>query len=232
MYKSQDQPTYDQQKLEKQMEDREVIDALRMGDEPSFILLVDRYHNSLLRIAMLYVHDRALADEIVQETWMSVLQGVKGFEGRSSVKTWIFRILKNIAMTRWKKENRSIPFSMLQDPEISDDEPSVDPERFLPSDHPDYPGGWAIPPKAWNLAPEEHLLAQEIKQCIQKSIAALPHNQQMVITMRDIVGWTSEEVCNVLQLSETNQRVLLHRARSKVRWALEKYFSGETPHAF
>lgn len=231
MYKDQDHATFDQQKLEKQREEREVIDALRKGNESSFILLVDRYHNSLLRIAILYVHDHALAEEIVQETWMSVLKGVKGFEGRSSLKTWIFKILNNIARTRWERENRSIPFSMLDDPEISGDEPSVDSERFLPSDHPDRPGGWAIPPKAWNLAPEEHLLAQEIKVCIQKTIDALPHNQQMVITMRDIEGWTSEEVCNVFQLSETNQRVLLHRARSKVRRALEKYFEGGTTDA-
>ncbi len=226
MSSDQDQRTLDQRELGEEPEDRQVIDALRMGDEASFIWLVDRYHNSMLRIAMLYVHDHRLAEEIVQETWLGVLRGIKGFEGRSSLRTWIFNILNNIARTTWKRENRSIPFSLLEDPEISDDEPLVASERFLPPDHPDRPGQWAIPPKAWNLTPEKHQLAQEVKRCIQQSIDALPHNQKLVITLRDIEGWTSSEVCNVFQLSETNQRVLVHRARSKVRRALEKYFEG------
>lgn len=214
------------------MDEQKVIEALRLGDEAAFIQLVDQYHASFLRIAMLYVHDRALAEEVAQETWIGVLKGIKRFNGQSSLKTWIFKILNNIARTRWKRENRSIPFSALEGNNADGGGSSVDSERFLPHDHPRWPGHWADPPKAWNIAPEDHLLAQEIRTCIQRSIGALPPNQRMVITLRDIEGWTSQDVCNAFQLSETNQRVLLHRARSRVRQALEKYFKTEISHDF
>ncbi len=211
--------------------EQELIDGLTRGDEASFLLLVEQYHRSMLRIAMLYVHDHILAEEIVQETWISVLQNIKGFQGRSSLKTWIFNILINIARRSWKRENRSIPFSLLQDAELADAEMSVDADRFFPADHPYKPGLWAIPPRAWDLPPEEYVLNHEIQVCIQKSIDELPQYQRFVITLRDIEGWTSEQVCSVLELSEANQRVLLHRARSKVRRALEKYFEGGTTDA-
>lgn len=231
MNEDQIDPKGPRQELEKQTDEQELVDGLISGNEVCFISLVEKYHHSMQRIAMLYVHDPILAEEIVQETWMGVLRRIKGFEGRSSLKTWIFNILINIAKSSWKREKRTIPFSLLEDAEISDRGPSVDPERFLPPNHPNWPGGWAIPPKAWDLAPEEHVLKREIELCIQESIDALPPSQRFVISLRDVEGWTSEEVCSVLALTGANQRVLLHRARSKVRRALEKYFEEGTTYA-
>ncbi len=167
---------------------------------------------SLLRVAQLYVSSRAVAEEVVQETWLGVLKGLERFEGRSSVKTWIFRILANQAKSRGKREGRIVPFSSLGG---EDDERAVDPERF------DTTGHWEAPPRA---VPEERLLAREARERIDAAIEALPPNQRAVITLRDVEGFGAEEACSVLGLSETNQRVLLHRARSKVRAALEEYF--------
>jgi len=202
-----------------------LLDALRAGDETAFMTLVDRYQSHLVRLALVYVSNRAVAEEVAQETWLGVLQGLKRFEGRSSLKTWIFRILMNCARTRAVRENRSIPFSAVWDATTEPFEPAVDPERFLPADHPRWPGHWAAPsrPRDWGETPETLLLAGETRAHIDRAIASLPPGQQEVITMRDINGWSSEEVCNALGISETNQRVLLHRARSKVRKALEQY---------
>ncbi len=158
MYPDQNLTQADQQELAEQLEEREVIDALGKRDEASFSWLMGRYQDSLLRRAMLYVHDHAIAEEIVQETWLGVVQGIRRFEGRSSLRTWIFKILSNIARKQWERESRSIPFSMLDNPECPGDEPLVDSERSLPSDHPDWPGHRAVPPNAWNLSPEGHLL--------------------------------------------------------------------------
>jgi RNA polymerase sigma-70 factor, ECF subfamily len=199
---------------------RRLIEALRNGDEAAFEQLIRMYHASLLRVARIYVSSRAVAEEVVQETWLGVLNGIGRFEGRSSLKTWIFRILTNTAKTRGVRESRSIPFSALQDPGGA--EPAVEPDRFRPSDDPVDPGGWVAPPAP---LPEQALLARETLAIIEGAIEALPPAQRAVITLRDVEGWSSEEVRNALEVSETNQRVLLHRARSKVRRALEEYVS-------
>ena len=156
----------------------------------------------------------------MQEAWLGVLKGLGRFEGRSSLKTWIFRILTNTAKTRAVREGRSIPFSAL----ASDDGESggVEPDRFL-GDDTRFPGHWALPPQRWDAAPEGRLLADETLELIEREIAKLPPNQAIVVTMRDVEGFDAEDVRNVLDISETNQRVLLHRARSKLRRALEEY---------
>ncbi|MBI1880870.1 MAG: sigma-70 family RNA polymerase sigma factor [Chloroflexi bacterium] len=206
--------------------DLELIEALRCGDETAFASLVDQYQASLVRLAIIYVSSQAVAEEVAQETWLGVLQGLDRFEGRSSLKTWIFRILTNRAKTRGQREARNVPFSDLVSVEIEADEPSVDPSRFNPPDHPNWPEHWgpADAPQSWDAIPEQQFLSQETKEHILKAIAALPPAQREVITLRDVEGWSSAEVCSVLSLSEANQRVLLHRARSRVRQALESYF--------
>jgi RNA polymerase sigma-70 factor (ECF subfamily) len=188
-----------------------VIEALRAGDEATFTRLVREHGASMLRVARLYVGSRAVAEEVVQEAWVGVLNGIGSFEGRSTLKTWIFRILTNIAKTRGQREGRTVPFSAL----APDDEPAVDPDRFRADGH------WASRPASWG--PEERLLGDETQAVIDAAIAELPPTQALVITMRDVEGFSSEETRNALEVSETNQRVLLHRARSKVRQALEDY---------
>jgi RNA polymerase sigma-70 factor, ECF subfamily len=205
-------------------EDAHVVEALKDGDEAAFAELVRRYHSSLLRVALVFVPSRAVAEEVVQETWLAVLQGIDRFEERSSLKTWVFRILTNVAKTRAERERRTLPFSALSNP-AAVPEPAVEPERFLDSEHARWPGHWASPPRRWG--PEERLLANETTAVAAAAIERLPANQRAVISLRDVEGWTSEEVCNALGLTETNQRVLLHRARAKVRRALEEYFDDE-----
>lgn len=202
--------------------EQELIAALRHGDEAAFVHLVERYQRTMLRVAALYVHTPAAAEDVVQETWIGMLRSLDRFEGRSSLKTWIFRILANRARSRAEREGRSIPFSALGGRE-DDDGPSVEPERFLPPDHERWPGHWSSLPQSWEGLPEQQLLASEVTELIKATIQTLPKAQQMVITLRDIEGWTSDEICAALEVSEGNQRVLLHRARSKVRQALEEY---------
>ena len=203
--------------------ERELVEALRRGDETAFLELVNKYQRSMVRIAMNYVSDSAVAEEVVQETWAGVLSGLGRFEGRSSLKTWIFRILTNRAKTRAERERRSIPISDLE-AEIGEDEPAVEPNRFLHADHPKWAHHWASFPLRWEFSAEDRVLSREVLSCIQQAMDGLSPSQRTVITLRDIEEWTSEEVCNIFSLSETNQRVLLHRARSKVRRALELYF--------
>ena len=198
-------------------DERQLVAALRAGDENAFRELIGRYHASLVRVARMYVPTRALAEEVAQETWLAVLEGIDRFEGRSSLKTWIFRILTNRAKTRGIREARSLPFSSL-----AGDDPAVPTDRFRdPEDG--WPGHWSAPPRAF---PEERLLAAETRQVIDDAIERLPETQRTVIRLRDVDGWSAEEVCNALTLSETNQRVLLHRARSAVRAALERYLEN------
>jgi RNA polymerase sigma-70 factor (ECF subfamily) len=201
--------------------DEELVDALRAGDEAAFAELVDRYQGSLVRLARMYVRDRSTAEEVAQETWLAVLNGIDRFEGRSSFKTWLFRILTNRAKTRGQREARSVPFSSIGDP----DDPAVDPDRFQSAAE-QHPGGWRVFPQPWEGDPEERLLASETRALILETIEQLPPNQRAVITLRDIEGFDAEETRNVLDLSDTNQRVLLHRARSKVRRALEQYLEA------
>jgi RNA polymerase sigma-70 factor, ECF subfamily len=204
-----------------------LIEKLRSGNEGAFVSLIDHYHTAMLRLAMAYVPVQSVAEEVVQEAWLGVLKGLQRFEGRSSLKTWIFRILTNCAKTRAVREGRSVPFSSLPDFDTDVAEPAVDPDRFLPADHPKAPGQWASFPSNWDDIPENRLVSQETFMRIEAAIQALPAHQRTVITLRDIDGWTAEETCNFLDISEANQRVLLHRARSKVRRALEQYFEEE-----
>jgi len=207
-------------------EDLRLVERLRSGDEAAFMSLVERYRPSMLRIARMYVPTPAVAEEVVQDAWLGVLRGLAGFEGRSSLRTWIFRILVNTAKSRGQREARSVPFSSLWAPGEAED-PSVDPGRFRPDDDPRWPGHWAAPPTRWDGVPEDRLLSAETLARIGEAIEALPPNQREVIRLRDVLGWSSAEVRNALDLSETNQRVLLHRARSKVRRALESYLAQE-----
>jgi RNA polymerase sigma-70 factor (ECF subfamily) len=206
-------------------DDRALLAAVRRGEEEAFGRLVDRYHPSLVRIATLFVRDYEVAEEVAQETWIGVLRGLDRFEERSSLRTWLFGILANQARRRGVRERRVIPFSALAQPPGERTEPAVPAERFLPPGG-EWAGHWAAPPAPWP-APEDALLAAEARRQIEAAIAALPPNQRAVITLRDIEGWDAADVCNVLQLSATNQRVLLHRARSRVRAALERYLGED-----
>jgi RNA polymerase sigma-70 factor, ECF subfamily len=199
-------------------DETKLIEALRAGDEDAFRELVRMYNSSLLRVARIYVPTQALAEEVVAETWLAVLEGLDRFEGRSTLKTWIFRILANRAKTRAVRERRTLPLSAFEPERIQ--EPALGPDRFREWDDPRWPGHWAVPPTPW---PEDRLLTGETRDKLAEAIDALPGTQRAVISLRDIEGWSAEEVCNALGLTETNQRVLLHRARAKVRKALEDY---------
>ena len=205
-------------------EEQRLIAALCRGDADAFATLVDRYSRAMIRVAMAYVPTRAAAEEAVQDTWIAVLRGIDGFEGRASLKTWVFRILANVAMRAGARERRSVPFSALADAEDTG-EPSVDPARFLPADHERFPGHWALMPARWPT-PEEGLLAGETREVIARAIAELPVAQRTVIGLRDVEGWSSEDVCEALEVSAGNQRILLHRARSRVRNAIEAYYGA------
>jgi RNA polymerase sigma-70 factor (ECF subfamily) len=206
------------------MSDEALIAGLRAGDERAFATVVDLHTPALLRVAMAYVPSRAVAEEVVQETWIAVMGGIDRFEGRSSVKTWIFRILANVAMRGGSRERRSVPFAALAAAEDTG-EPSVDPDRFLPPDHELFPGHWLISPTRWPT-PEEGLLAGETRAVIVAAIDELPKAQRTVIALRDIEGWSADEVCAALEISAGNQRILLHRARTRVRAALEEHFGA------
>jgi len=207
-------------------EDLRLVKALRSGNESAFVSLVNMYNSSMLRLAMIFVPSEAIAEEVVQETWMGVLNGLDRFEGRSSLKTWIFRILTNRAKTRAQREGRSVPFSSLSEFTSELHEPGIEPERFQGPDQRS-PGSWVSFPQSWEEIPEERILSQETMARIQETIDTLPIGQREVITLRDIEGYTSDEACGLLGVSEANQRVLLHRARCKVRRALERYFEDE-----
>jgi RNA polymerase sigma-70 factor (ECF subfamily) len=202
-----------------------LVAALRAGEEAAFMEVVSRYGASMLRVARLYVQTRAVAEEVVQEAWLGVLAGIDRFEGRSSFKTWLFRILTNTAKTRAERERRSVPFSALAAAELDDAEPSVEPDRFLPQGE-RWASYWASTPRRFDELPESRLLSGETVGIAQAAIEELPEVQRAVITMRDVAGFSSEDVCDALELSEGNQRVLLHRARTKVRRALELHFEA------
>lgn len=205
-------------------QDQALVKQLLAGDEAAFAALVTRYHGRLIGLALAFVAERAVAQEVVQETWLAVLTGLRSFEGRSSLKTWIFAILTNKAKTRGRREQRSVSFSALMPPDSTDDEPAVDRARFTSR------GMWTAPPDPWgDNTPENLLLRQEARLQIEKAIAELPPRQRAVVTLRDIEGLDAAEVCNLLDLSEMNQRVLLHRARSRLRTALETYVGEGKP---
>lgn len=208
-------------------EDLRLVDALRRGDEAAFAQVVRTHHPAMLRLASMYVPSRGVAEEVVQEAWLGVVRGIDRFEGRSSLRTWMYRILVNTAKTRGIKERRSIPFSSLSPPEDEDDERAVEAGRFLPSDHPRWPHHWDHAPASWDGIPEDRLLGGETRAVVETAIAGLRPSQREVITLRDVLGWESREVCEALGITEVNQRVLLHRARSHVRRALEGYLDAE-----
>ena len=206
-----------------QLDDASLVAALRSGDEAAFARLVQQYQGPLLRLARLYVGDSAAAEDVVQETWLGLLRGLDRFEGRASLKTWLFHILVNRARTRAVRDGRTRPLSAIVHLETDTVEPAVDPARFRPAED-QWPGHWLLPPSSDDL-PEQRLLAHELRQRVRAAVAALPPAQREVVTLRDIEGWTSDEVCQLLELSDANQRVLLHRGRSKVRNALETYLA-------
>jgi RNA polymerase sigma-70 factor (ECF subfamily) len=197
----------------------DLVEALRRGDEGAFGWLLDRYDQPLRRLARSFVATTGTADEVVQETWLAVIEGIDRFEQRSSVKTWIYRILMNKARTRGVRDKRVVPFSSMMDP-------TFPPTRFLPADDPEWPGHWAVPPTPWDELPSARLESKETLAHVQAAIADLPQPHREVITLRDIEGWTSDEVGALLDLTPANQRVVLHRARAKVRATLETYLTG------
>ena len=190
--------------------EQELVERLRAGDEDAFAELVRRYHRLMMRVARGYVRSDAVAEEVVQESLLAVLRGIERFEGRSSFKTWLLRIVANRAMTSGARESRSVPV-----------EPSVSGDHFVPEGEPGA-GAWASPPEPW---PEDRLLAEETRAVIERAIAELPPTQAAVVTMRDVEGLSSEEVQDALDITAGNQRVLLHRGRQRVRAALEAYLS-------
>lgn len=193
-------------------EEVRLLERLRAGDEDAFVTLVTRHHDSMLRLASSYVPSRAAAEEVVQETWLGVVKGIDRFEGRSSLRTWLLRILVNRARTTGARERRLVP--------VGDVEPAVDPARFGPD------GMWASPPVPWAEEVEERLDAAGLAGTLRTAFSLLPPRQREVVALRDVDGLTSREVCEVLDISEGHQRVLLHRGRSRLRQALESAGAG------
>jgi RNA polymerase sigma-70 factor, ECF subfamily len=203
---------------ELESDEQDLVAKLREGDEAAFTTLIDRHHGALRRLARTFVSTDAAAEEVAQDTWVAVLDGLGTFEGRSSLKTWIFRILVNRAKTKGVREARTIPMSALGPDDEEPAEAAVDPSRF--NDR----GMWSAPPRRWDAeTPAKLLLRKELVGELERAISQLPERQRSVVVMRDALGWSSEEVCLVLELNETNQRVLLHRARSRLRALLEDY---------
>jgi RNA polymerase sigma-70 factor (ECF subfamily) len=196
--------------------DAVIVARLRAGDDAMFAQLLDAWSHGMLRAARGYVGGFESAEDAVQDTWLAVIRGIDRFEGRSSLRTWVYRILLNIAKTRGVRESRVVP--------VADTGPTVDPARFRGPGDP-YPGHWREPPPAWP-SPEGEVEAKEMWVCVEDALAELPRRQRIVIALRDIDGYSSDEVCTLLEISAANQRVLLHRARAAVRQRLEVYFSA------
>lgn len=194
--------------------DDELVSRLRAGDEAAFVALVDRYHSALVRFAATMVPSRAVAEEVVQDTWLGLLRGIAGFEGRSSLKTWLYQILANRARTAWGKEHRTVPL-------VPGREPAVGPDRFGTD------GRWSQPPLLWTDEVEDRLQAEAMLERVAAVVEQLPPAQRQVVTLRDIEGLPAAEVCQLLEISDGNQRVLLHRGRSAVRRALEDELGQE-----
>ena len=200
-----------------------LVKALQAGDEATFRALVRRYHPALVRLARASVASQAVAEEVAQDTWLAVIRGIGRFEGRSSLKTWVFRILVNQARARGTREQRTVPMSSWAGG--GDGEPAVDPDRFVPEGR-RWAGHWSDPPVPWRDLPAEHLAGEETMAVVAQAIEGLPDRQRQVMTLRDVEGWSALEVCDLLELTEGNQRVLLHRARSRVRAVLEARLEG------
>jgi RNA polymerase sigma-70 factor (ECF subfamily) len=201
------------------MTEEQLLDALRGGDERAFGHLVSRHNAAMLRLARNYVSCAATAEEVVQETWLGVINGIQGFRGGSSLKTWIYRILINRAMSRGKRDKRMVPFSSMMPAGEGADEGHV-PDRFLADGH------WATPPRPFE-APADRMALLEFRARLREALVHLPERQQVVVTLRDVEGLSADEVCDLLEISAENQRVLLHRGRTRLRQALEAYADGE-----
>lgn len=202
----------------------ELLLRLQAGDEAAFTDLVDRWSAPLLRVALSCTRARALAEEAVQDTWLAVLQGLDGFQGRSSLKTWVFRILLYTCRAKIERERRVPPLSDL----LGSGDRAVPAEQFLSASHPHWPGHWSSPPRAWAPVPDAAALGAELGRHILAAVETLPERHREVLVLRDVEGWTSQEVCLLLGLTPANQRLLLHRARSAVRTRLEPYLTAET----
>jgi RNA polymerase sigma-70 factor, ECF subfamily len=195
-----------------------LVERLRAGDRAAFADVIDRHGGALLRFARTFLKNEALAEEVVQDTWLAALDGLDGFAARSSLRTWLFTILANKGRNRAVREGRSVPWSALGGGE---DGPAVDPDRFQAD------GQWKEAPGRWTEEnPERLALGAETRAAIEAAIASLPEPQRSVITLRDVEGLEAEEICRLLAITLTNQRVLLHRARTRVRQALETHLSG------
>jgi RNA polymerase sigma-70 factor (ECF subfamily) len=207
-------------------EDAALLQRLRARDERAFDEIVRSWSPIMLRVARGFVSTDASAQEVVQEAWLGVIKGLGSFEGRSSLRTWVFRILVNIAKTRGVKEHRTTPLSSLG----PDDEsgPTVDPSRFRDVNDPEWPRHWTVAgtPQHWDVEPETGVLRAETRALVSAAVDELPERQRQVVVLRDVHGFESEEVCDLLGLTTENQRVLLHRGRAKVRAALETYYAG------
>lgn len=200
-------------------DDETLLAALRDGDQRVFGEVVDSWSGAMLRLALTYVDNRAAAEDVVQEAWLTVLRSLDRFERRSALKTWVLGIVVNIARSRARAERRTVSLTS----ETAG--LSADPARFLPADHPRWPHHWATEPMSWRT-PEADLLAAETVAILTGAIDALPPMQRDVLVLRDIEGLAAADVCNILSLTDTNQRVLLHRARSRVRATLERYLAA------
>jgi RNA polymerase sigma-70 factor (ECF subfamily) len=200
-----------------------LVAALRRREEAAFAALVRRYHSLMLRVACALLDDVAASEDVVQETWLAVIKGIDSFEGRSSLRTWMFRILTHQASARRARDGRQIPFSALASADAVAAGPSVEPSRFLSRDQGPRPYFWVCDPREW---PEDALLAAEARSVIAAAVRQLPDSQRVVVTLRDLEGWAPGEVCEALGISDGNQRVLLHRARSRVREVLDQYLGN------
>jgi RNA polymerase sigma-70 factor (ECF subfamily) len=201
--------------------DAALVAALRRGDRAAIVALIERWSNPMLRLARVYVHDRAAAEDVVQDAWIGVLKGIDRFEGRASLKTWVFRMVANRATTRAVRERRTIPFSAVDSPAAP-----VDADCFVPAGEA-WAGHWATSPRP--LSAHERVLAGETREQLARAIRELPPAQRAVLTLRDVEGWSSGEVCDVLALTDANQRVLLHRARNRVCRAVQPYLHEASP---
>ena len=206
-----------------------LVAALRQGDRDAFASLVDANSPWMMRIALSHVSSRASAEDAVQEAWLRCLRGLDGFEGRSALKSWLFVIVTNCARRRAERDSRSVPFSELARREAERIEPEPLEDRFFDGSHPRWPGAWSTSPHGWEGLPEQRLLADEVSAKIEAAAARLPDGQRAVFLLRDVEGWSSEDVCNALGISGSNQRVLLHRARHAIRAVLEDYLEGGEP---
>lgn len=201
--------------------DDELVDALRAGDERAFADLVDRHSPAMLAVARLHVASREAAEDVVQDTWLALLKGIDRFEGRSSLRTWLFRVLTNIAKSRGIREKRTTPVDL----HPGDQRPTLSPDRFQ-GDSDRWPGHWVRFPAPWRESPEHTLLSAEVLNLVRRKLDDLPEQQRIVVALRDIDGYDADEVCTILDLSAANQRVLLHRGRARLREALADYLVG------